>query len=78
MPAWPGRVDMLLAQACWSCDGSQIYAGRRNGTVDLWDTRMLGQSGRNTPKLLKTLRNPASSGAVSFVVALPDGNHVVW
>lgn len=63
--------------ACWSADGSQIYAGRRNGTVDVWDVRLLGRSGlANTPRLLKTLRNPASSGVVSCVVAFPDGRHI--
>ncbi|PPQ87968.1 hypothetical protein CVT25_001047 [Psilocybe cyanescens] len=63
--------------ACWSADGAQIYAGRRNGTVDVWDVRVLGQSGpTNTPRLLKTLRNPASSGVVSCVVAFPDCRHI--
>jgi len=66
-------------QACWSADGSQIYAGRRNGTVDVWDVRLVGRSGpSNTPRLLKTLRNPASSGVVSCVVAFPDCRHLVW
>jgi len=63
--------------ACWSADGSQIYAGRRNGTVDVWDVRLLGRSGlSNTPRLLKTLRNPTSSGVVSCVVAFPDCRHI--
>ncbi|KAF5330328.1 hypothetical protein D9619_005640 [Psilocybe cf. subviscida] len=63
--------------ACWSADGGQIYAGRRNGTVDVWDVRVLGQSGpTNTPRLLKTLRNPPSSGVVSCVVPFPDGRHI--
>lgn len=31
-----------------------------------------------TPRLLRTLRNPASSGAVSCVVAFPDGKHLAW
>ncbi|TFK42526.1 WD40-repeat-containing domain protein [Crucibulum laeve] len=63
--------------ACWSADGGQIYAGRRNGTVDVWDVRQLGRSGiSNTPRLLKTLRNPLSSGVVSCVVAFPDGRHI--
>lgn len=63
--------------ACWSADGGQIYAGRRNGTVDVWDVRVLGQSGpANTPRLLKTLRNPTSSGVVSCVVAFPDARHI--
>ncbi|KAJ7499172.1 WD40-repeat-containing domain protein [Mycena latifolia] len=63
--------------ACWSSDGGQIYAGRRNGTIDVWDTRQLGQAGpASVPRLLKTLRNPASSGVVSCVVAFPDGKHI--
>ena len=64
-------------QACWSADGAQIYAGRRNGTVDVWDARLLGKSGpSSTPRLLKTLRNPTSSGVVSCVVAFPDCRHI--
>jgi len=63
--------------ACWSADGNQLYAGRRNGTVDVWDVRLLGRSGSlNMPRLLKTLRNPASSGVVSCVVAFPDCRHI--
>ncbi|RDB21441.1 Transcription factor SPT8 [Hypsizygus marmoreus] len=63
--------------ACWSADGGQVYAGRRNGTVDVWDVRQLGRSGpTNTPRLLKTLRNPLSSGVVSCVVAFPDCRHI--
>jgi len=63
--------------ACWSADGSQIYAGRRTGTVDVWDVRQLGRSGpAATPRLLKTLRNPLSSGVVSCVVAFPDSRHI--
>jgi transcriptional activator SPT8 len=68
-----------IRQACWSADGGQIYAGRRNGTVDVWDVRQLGVSGlASTPRLLKTLRNPLSSGVVSCVVAFPDGKHIAW
>ncbi|KAK2466865.1 hypothetical protein APHAL10511_001123 [Amanita phalloides] len=63
--------------ACWSIDGNQLYAGRRNGTVDVWDVRQLGCSGTlNTPRILKTLRNPPSSGVVSCVVAFPDCRHI--
>ncbi|KAI0006137.1 WD40-repeat-containing domain protein [Russula compacta] len=63
--------------ACWSPNGGQIYAGRRNGTVDVWDVRQLGRSGpAEVPRLLKTLRNPPSSGIVSCVVAFPDGRHI--
>lgn len=62
-------------QACWSGDGNQIYAGRRNGTVDVWDVRQYGSSSK-TARLLKTLKNPGSSGVVSCVAALPDGRHI--
>lgn len=55
-----------------------MYAGRRNGTVDVWDTRQFGRSVGGTPRLLKSLRNPVSSGPVSCVVAFPDGNHIAW
>lgn len=68
-----------ISQACWSTDGSHIYVGRRNGTVDVWDVRLLGRSGPScTPRLLKSLRNPPSSGVVSCVVPFPDGRHIGW
>ncbi|KAG2020238.1 hypothetical protein CC2G_005602 [Coprinopsis cinerea AmutBmut pab1-1] len=63
--------------ACWSWDGGQIYAGRRNGTIDVWDVRLMGRSGPdNIPRLLKTIRNPPSSGVVSCVVPFPDCRHI--
>lgn len=63
--------------ACWSHDGGQIYAGRRNGTVDVWDVRLMGKNNMtDTPRLLKTLRNPPSSGVVSCVVPFPDCRHI--
>ncbi|KZV86553.1 WD40 repeat-like protein [Exidia glandulosa HHB12029] len=77
-----GRLDMgdkcppWCISASWSADGSQVYAGRRNGTIDVWDVRQLGLKGQNTPRVLKILRNPGSSGMVSCVTAFPDGRHV--
>ncbi|EJD52927.1 WD40 repeat-like protein [Auricularia subglabra TFB-10046 SS5] len=77
-----GRLDMgdkcppWCISACWSADGSQIYAGRRNGTIDVWDVRQLGMRGQGTPRVLKILRNPLSSGPVSCVAAFPDGRHI--
>jgi transcriptional activator SPT8 len=68
-----------ISQACWSATGMQMYAGRRNGTIDVWDVRYLGTtSPKSTPRLLKTIRNPASSGMVACVVAFPDGKHLAW
>ena len=56
-----------------------MYAGRRNGAIDVWDVRQFGRSGiGGAPRLLKTLRNPASSGVVSCVVPFPDGRHIAW
>lgn len=69
------RYLCSLSQACWSVNGTQVYAGRRNGTVDIWDVRKFGSNSR-TPRHLKVLRNPASSGVVSCVVAFPDGRHL--
>jgi hypothetical protein len=70
-------VTTFYFQACWSQDGGQIYAGRRNGTVDVWDVRLMGRhSMTGLPKLLKTLRNPTSSGVVSCVVPFPDCRHI--
>ncbi|KIK57747.1 hypothetical protein GYMLUDRAFT_246734 [Collybiopsis luxurians FD-317 M1] len=62
--------------ACWSADGNQIYAGRRNGTVEIYDVRQTGRTGFDGPRLLKTLRNPSRSGVVSCVVGFPDNKHI--
>ncbi|KIY43377.1 WD40 repeat-like protein, partial [Fistulina hepatica ATCC 64428] len=80
---WKGVGRLWLSEktppwcmsATWSPDGMQIYAGRRNGAVEVWDVRQMGLRS-NTPRLLKTLRNPASSGVVSCVVAFPDSRHI--
>ncbi|EGN93245.1 hypothetical protein SERLA73DRAFT_189759 [Serpula lacrymans var. lacrymans S7.3] len=74
---WNHEAPPWCVSACWSTDGSQIYIGRRKATLDVWDIRQLGRSGpAGTPRLLKTLRNPPSSGAVSCVVPFPDGRHI--
>lgn len=61
-------------QACWSGNGNQILAGRRNGTIDLWDVRRTSSS--TAPNILRTLKTPIESGPVSCVVAFPDGQHI--
>ncbi|KAI6005636.1 WD40 repeat-like protein [Pisolithus albus] len=71
------KTPPWCVSACWSTDGAQVYAGRRNGTVDVWDVRLLGCSRPcGTPRLLRSLRNPPSSGVVSCVVPFPDGRHI--
>lgn len=68
------KTPPWCASACWSANGAQIYAGRRNGTIDVWDVRQFGS--RGTPRHLKILRNPASSGVVSCIVTFPDSRHL--
>ncbi|KAI0683697.1 WD40-repeat-containing domain protein [Cytidiella melzeri] len=70
------KTPPWCVSACWSADGSQIYAGRRNGTIDVWDVRQTGQSFTGTPRVLKIIRNPPSSGVVSFICPFPDGRHI--
>lgn len=72
------KTPPWCVSACWSTDGAHVYAGRRNGTVDVWDVRLLGSSrpSYSTPRLLRSLRNPPSSGVVSCVVPFPDGRHI--
>jgi transcriptional activator SPT8 len=60
--------------ACWSGDGNQILAGRRNGTLDIWDVRRTSSS--RAPNLLRTMKTPQESGFISCVVAFPDGRHI--
>ena len=60
--------------AIWSGNGTQVLAGRRNGTIDIWDVRKSSSS--SSSNLLNTLRTPAESGPVSCIVAFPDGRHI--
>lgn len=46
--------------------------------MDIYDVRQLGTAASGIPRILKTLRNPASSGVVSCVVPFPDGRHLAW
>lgn len=66
----PEKTPPWAMSACWSTDGSKIYVGRRNGTVDEWDTT--GQ------KLVQSLRMPLNSGPVYNVAAMPNGKHIIW
>lgn len=78
-PPAPEKTPPWCISACWSADGSQIFAGRRNGTIDVWDLRKYGPgSGMGQPKPFKVLRNPPSSGPVVCVAAFPDRQHLVW
>lgn len=74
-----GGVGRLVSDApplCMSASflgPNQVLAGRRNGTIDIWDIR---RTSSTSPSLLRALRTPIESGVVSCVVGLPDGKHV--
>ncbi|CAO3694237.1 unnamed protein product [Umbelopsis ramanniana] len=65
----PDKTPPWSLSACWSADGSKIYTGRRNGTVDEYDFA--------AQKLIRSFRMPANSGPVSCVASLPNGSHII-
>ncbi|RUS18648.1 WD40-repeat-containing domain protein [Endogone sp. FLAS-F59071] len=65
----PDRTPPWCLSACWSADGTKVYAGRRNGTVDEWDF--------TSQKHIRSFRMPANSGPVSYVTSMPNGKHII-
>lgn len=57
--------------ACWSPNGNNIYAGRRNNTVEEYDLR----KGLKKPE--RIFRFPQGSGPVTSVKAMPNQRHLV-
>lgn len=56
--------------ACFSTDGSEIYAGRRNACVEGYDLRKCNE-------VLRTLKFPSISGAVSCVARMPNNRSLL-
>ncbi|KAI8852209.1 WD40-repeat-containing domain protein [Chytridium lagenaria] len=65
----PVSVPPWAISACWGPDGQKVYAGRRNSTVDEFD---FGEG-----RLMRNLKLPRDSGAVSQVAAMPNGRHII-
>ncbi|CAG8539092.1 3966_t:CDS:10 [Ambispora gerdemannii] len=65
----PERTPPWSLSACWSADGTKIYCGRRNGTVDEWDVR--------AGSAIRVLRMPNGSGPVSCVASMPNGKQLI-
>ncbi|KAI8991348.1 WD40-repeat-containing domain protein [Mycotypha africana] len=65
----PQKTPPWCLSACWSSDGTKIYIGRRNGTVDEYDFAQ--------QKQIQSLRMPANSGPVSCVRSMPNGKHII-
>ncbi|KAI8990066.1 WD40-repeat-containing domain protein, partial [Pilobolus umbonatus] len=65
----PEKTPPWCLSACWSADGTRIYVGRRNGTVDEYDFA--------SQKWMKSFRMPTNSGPVSCVVSMPNGKHIL-
>lgn len=56
--------------ACFSTDGSEVYAGRRNACVEGYDLRKCNE-------VLRTLKFPSISGAVSCVARMPNNRSLL-
>lgn len=68
----PRNTPPWCLSACWSPDGNNIYAGRRNGTVEEFDLR----KGFRGPD--RVFKFPTGSGAVTAVKAMPNNRHLIW
>jgi transcriptional activator SPT8 len=68
----PRNTPPWCMGACWSPDGNNIYAGRRNGTVEEYNLH------KGLRQAERTFRFPNGSGPVSAVRAMPNGRHLVW
>jgi len=70
--AYPQKgVPPWCTGATWSTDGNYFYAGRRNCTVEEYSLH----KGLSEP--VRTLRFPQGSGAVTGVVGMPNGRHLL-
>ena len=58
--------------ACWSVDGTGVFAGRRNGSMEAYDLR------GTVDEPMKTIKMPHNSGPVSLVQAMPNGRSLLW
>lgn len=58
-----------VPQACWSPSGTHLYVARRSPSIQVYDLR------HSAP--LSTLALPPSTGPVSAVAALPNGQHLL-
>lgn len=67
----PSKTPPWCLSACWSPDGNNIYAGRRNHTVEEYDLR----KGLRKPD--RVFDFPPGSGPVTSVKAMPNGRHLV-
>ena len=68
----PRTTPPWCLSACWSPDGNNIYAGRRNCTVEEFDLR----KGLRLPE--RTFKFPQGSGSVTSAKAMPNGRHLIW
>ncbi|KAI8373300.1 WD40-repeat-containing domain protein [Blakeslea trispora] len=65
----PEKTPPWCLSASWHTDGSKIYIGRRNGTIDEYDYA--------SQKWIQSFRMPANSGPVSCVKSMPNGKHII-
>ncbi|KAM0752827.1 WD40 repeat-like protein [Meredithblackwellia eburnea MCA 4105] len=70
----PSHSENWCSSASWSISGQQVFVGRRNASIDVYDLRA-GVTGTAVP--LRSLTLPTSSGPVSAVATLPSGRHLL-
>ncbi|KAL9026397.1 MAG: hypothetical protein Q9196_004930 [Gyalolechia fulgens] len=68
----PRNVPPWCMNACWSPDGNNIYAGRRNSTVEEFSLH------KGLRGVKRSFKLPNGSGPVSAVRAMPNGRHLIW
>ncbi|RKP37735.1 WD40-repeat-containing domain protein [Dimargaris cristalligena] len=64
-----GKNPPWCLASAWSPDGSKVYIGRRNATVEEWDFSM-GQ-------FIRTLKLPNNSGPVTSLTCTVNGKQIV-
>lgn len=67
----PNNTPPWCMNVCWSTNGENIYAGRRNGTVDEFSMYS------SFDKPLRSIKLPINSGPVSSVYSMPNGKHLI-
>lgn len=67
-PSADHKLTKSMRQACWSNDGTSVYVGRSNASLDVYDIR----AGKP-----RTISLPSNSGQISSIAPLPQSRQVL-
>jgi transcriptional activator SPT8 len=70
VPRNPSNPPPWALSGCWSSDGSRIFVGRKNSSVDEFDFR-------SKCSLLRNIKMPNGSGSVTAVHALQNNRQLL-